>query len=243
MMHTVKGIIFDYGGTIDTDSVHWSEVLWDGFVAVGIPVSKDAFRDAYVFGERTLARQPLIRPDHTMLDLLRIKVDLETQYLVDNGQWRMDNGQWTMDNERRAKSEAVARHCYDHVLQVLTTSREVLRQLAGRYPLVLVSNFYGNIQAILRDFRLEYFQAVVESAVVGIRKPDARIFQLGVEALGMDARDVVVVGDSYAKDIVPAHSLGCQTVWVRGKGWADEVVDEQLPTAIIRHLNQLLDLL
>ena len=25
----IKGIIFDYGGTIDTNSRHWAEVLWE----------------------------------------------------------------------------------------------------------------------------------------------------------------------------------------------------------------------
>ena len=26
----IKGIIFDYGGTIDSRGVHWSEIIWDG---------------------------------------------------------------------------------------------------------------------------------------------------------------------------------------------------------------------
>ncbi len=233
-----KGLIFDYGGTIDTNSVHWSEVLWDGYVASGIAVDKQAFRDAYVHGERTLARQPLIRPEHTMLDLLRIKVGIELQWLADNEKWTMDN-----EKEIQAKGEAVADHCYAHVLQVLETSRAVLQRLSERYPMVLVSNFYGNIRAILQDFRLDLFQDVVESAVVGIRKPDPRIFQLGVDALGMAAQDVVVIGDSYSKDIVPAASIGCQTVWIRGRGWADEDVDERLPTATITNIKELKDLL
>ena len=27
----IKGIIFDYGGTLDTRGDHWSEVLWQGY--------------------------------------------------------------------------------------------------------------------------------------------------------------------------------------------------------------------
>ena len=90
-----KGLIFDYGGTIDTDGVHWSEVLWNGLVAAEIPVGKADFRDAYVYGERTLARQPLIRPEHTMLDVLRIKVDLEIQYLLQKDQGLMAGRPWS----------------------------------------------------------------------------------------------------------------------------------------------------
>ena len=29
-MEKITGIIFDYGGTIDSRGVHWSEVIWDG---------------------------------------------------------------------------------------------------------------------------------------------------------------------------------------------------------------------
>ena len=63
-------------------------------------------------------------------------------------------------------------------------SREVLLRLRKDHPMVLVSNFYGNINVVLREFQLDdLFDSVVESAVVGIRKPDSRIFTLGVEAM------------------------------------------------------------
>ena len=71
--------------------------------------------------------------------------------------------------------------------------------------MVLVSNFYGNIHQVLNEFDLDgLFDSIIESAVVGVRKPDPAIFTLGVKALGMAAEDTVVVGDSYTKDIVPA---------------------------------------
>ena len=37
----IKGIIFDYGGTIDSRGVHWSEVIWQGYEALQVPVSKE----------------------------------------------------------------------------------------------------------------------------------------------------------------------------------------------------------
>ena len=88
----------------------------------------------------------------------------------------------------------------------------MVSKLSKEYPLVLVSNFYGNIQTILDDFHLNYFQSIIESAVVGIRKPDSRIFQLGVDALHMIPEEVLVVGDSFDKDILPATAIGCKTV-------------------------------
>lgn len=240
----IQGIIFDYGGTIDTNAVHWSEVLWEGYQHVGIPVNKEEFRQSYVFAERALAKHPYILPEHNFLDLLTIKCDLETSDLVNRGAWQVT------DAERKMKSDAVATYCYRYVWLVLEVSRPVIAELAKHYPLVLVSNFYGNIETILRDFHLnDYFQHIVESAVVGIRKPDPRIYQLGVDALRhitgktateLPARDILVVGDSYQKDIVPATSIGCQTVWLRGKGWNDEDVDEAVPTHIIYNIKELI---
>ena len=95
---------------------------------------------------------------------------------------------------------------------------------------------------VLREFGFDgLFREVVESAVVGVRKPDPRIFTLGVEALGMEAAEVTVVGDSYDKDIVPAHSIGCQTVWFKGPGWTDEEPDGKAATRIIYGIEELLE--
>ena len=236
----IRGIIFDYGGTIDTNSVHWSEVIWDAYQDEQVAVSKEHYRLAYVHGERTLAKFPLIRPEHNMLDLLRIKLRIQVNFLIDAGFYTFESSVYRQPEEL---ADAIARRCYDHVLDILSVSRPVLQRLAERFPLVLVSNFYGNIQTILSDFQLlPYFRHVVESAVVGIRKPNPAIFQLGVDHLGMKPEEVLVVGDSYTKDIIPAASLGCPTVWIQGKGWGSEPDASDAPAAtyVIHSITQLL---
>ena len=50
-----------------------------------VPVSKAVFRDAYVHGERTLGKNPIVKPHHTFLDMLRLKSDLQIQWLKENG--------------------------------------------------------------------------------------------------------------------------------------------------------------
>ena len=130
---------------------------------------------------------------------------------------------------------------YQHTQDETAKSRQAVAQLAESYPLVLVSNFYGNMHHVLREFGFDgLFREVVESAVVGVRKPDPRIFTLGVEALGMEAAEVTVVGDSYDKDIVPASKAGCQTVWLKGEGWTDEQPDGEAAGRIITDIRQLL---
>ena len=94
---------------------------------------------------------------------------------------------------------------------------------------------------VLREFGFDgLFQHVVESAVVGIRKPDPRIFLLGAEALQLDPSQVTVVGDSLTKDIIPAHRAGCQTVWLQGEGWTDDTVLASEADRVIRSLDELL---
>ena len=238
----IKGIIFDYGGTIDSNGEHWAEVLWKAYEEAKVPVAKDAFREAYVYGERTLATQPLVYPEHLFLDVLRIKTRLQIDWLAENGYLAGEgarqgcSGSTAGSNKRigdvslqtrQCYAETVARICHDFVVRTLAVSRPLIARLARRYPLVLVSNFYGNIEAVLKGYELSgYFQAIVESAVVGVRKPDPAIFRLGVERLRLPANEVAVIGDSYKKDMVPASRAGCATIWLKKSGWEPFVGNE-----------------
>lgn len=234
-MKQIKGIIFDYGGTIDSRGVHWSEIIWDGYRAVGVDVEKPVFRDAYIYAERELARVRHILPNDNFHDLLLKKMKIELQWLVDNG--------YMMEGAAEAYANPIADYCYDAAKNAIEEARPTLEALAGRYEMMLVSNFYGNVDSVLRDFDLrKYFKGVIESAVVGIRKPDPTIFKLGVVALGLEPEEVLVVGDSYKKDILPAKSTGCQVAWLKGKGWTAEE-DAVTDPSIIGKLGELLDVL
>lgn len=230
----IKGIIFDYGGTIDSHGNHWSEVIYDGYINAGLKIDKVQFRESYVYAERELARTRHILPQHNFYDLLLIKMQLELSDLAARG--IIEQG----DVEKYA--QPIAKYCYDCARSSCEEARPVIEQLSTRYPLMLVSNFYGNVETVIRDMGLrEYFQGVIESAVVGVRKPNPTIFKLGVVALGLNPEDVLVVGDSFRKDIEPSLSLGCQVAWLKGKGWTAEE-DAQMHPSIIGSLNDLLSL-
>lgn len=211
----IKGIIFDYGGTIDSNGTHWAEVLWEAYVSVKVPVSKEQFREAYVYTERYLAVNPVVKPTDNFNDLLRIKAKLQITYLADQKLFEESNvEEYTL---------AISNHCYNFAKNIIEKEKIILKDLKEHYPMVLVSNFYGNVQAVLEDFGLlEFFDKIIESAVVGVRKPDPAIFGLGVEALKLPATNIVVIGDSHSKDIVPASKNGCKTIWLKGKGWGDD---------------------
>ena len=273
----IKGIIFDYGGTLDTRGDHWSEVLWQGYehfgigvaadeeVEPGVSIHKQAFRDAYVYGERALAVNPIVTPDFHFEDILREKLILELNFLA--GKELLETGkddaekQAKLGNDSDASSESLllslsdseihqiavdmAHYINAKTLDLLHENKQVLEYLkqAG-YPMVLVSNFYGNINQVLKDAEIDgYFKDVIESAVVGVRKPNPAIFALGVCALDLPASQVLVVGDTYGKDIMPAHKLGCHTLWIKGLQWEEKQVDESIPDGIIRKLSEMEDFL
>jgi len=234
----VKGIIFDYGGTIDSNGMHWAEVIWMAYEDLKVPVNKKTFRDAYVYGERTLGKNPIVQPHHTFLDMLKLKMDLQVQWLI-------EERQLSAEIVKPDLSSALADWCYNYAHKSIDKARPILEKLHNQYPLVLVSNFYGNIEAVLADFQLDHlFQSIVESAVVGIRKPNPEIFRLGVDKFSIPASQTVVIGDSYDKDIIPAREIGCQTIWLKSTGWEEYKGDETADSVIsdFTELNSLFHL-
>ncbi|TLU99375.1 HAD family hydrolase [Dyadobacter luticola] len=213
----IKGILLDYGGTIDTNGLHWANVLWDSYQRHQVSIDRESFAKAYTFGERALALNPIIQPQHVFYDVLFLKVGQQFHFLKEQGFEVND-----------AAIEAIARDCNHFAHTTVKNATPALANLAQQYPIVMVSNFYGNIQNVLRDFGiLDYFQAVVESAVVGVRKPDPQIYQLGINLLGYLPAECAVVGDSYSKDISPAKQLGCKAVWLNVSGWEEGTAQKQ----------------
>lgn len=228
----IKGIIFDYGGTLDTGGDHWSEVIWAAWQQAGVAADKAEFREVYVYAERELARTLHILPHHNFHDLLYIKMQIELQRLTEMGHFAPE--------EVDGMAKKIAGICYASARASVDKAKPVLEALSKKYPMVLVSNFYGNVETVLKDFGVDkYFKKVIESAVVGVRKPDPKIFTLGVEALGLKPEEVLVFGDSYSKDIIPAEKAGCQAMWLKGKGWTKEE-DETLHPNIISSLDEAL---
>ena len=239
----VKAILFDYGATLDTFGQHWGMVIWHGYEHLGIPVTEAQYRDAYVYGERTLGSKKIIQPTDTFHKTLDVKIDLQFDFLRDSGAWLPEPG------ERKAKHDALVEYLYSGLQRNMSHTRQILSQLRDRgIPMALVSNFYGNVETVLEEMQIrDFFCDVIESAQVGIRKPDPRLYALGVEALRKNVMprqiqesDVLVVGDSISKDILPAKSLGCKTAWFKGEGWKKEPVDETIPDFVITDLQDII---
>lgn len=196
----IKGILIDFGGTIDSNGIHWFDQFRDAYALVA-DVPEPLLWDAYVHTERTLGRNPIIGPDYTFCKTLQTKIALQTEYLQSNG-------------VTITAQDTILGTCYNKVVKhISTVSKPALERI--QLPMVLVTNFYGNMHTVLQEFSLDHlFKDVIESAVVGVRKPDPQIFRLGVAALGLEPQETVMIGDSLDKDILPAQSIGCQTIQI-----------------------------
>jgi putative hydrolase of the HAD superfamily len=212
---TVKGVLIDFGGTIDTDGRHWYKVFKQAYSEV-VPTIEDAMlRQAYVYAERTLGKNPIIDFQFTFYKTLETKLSLQTDFLRENSCSFTD-----------VQSKQILDSCYSVVTtNIYKVARQELESMAERCPLVLVTNFYGNMNSVLKEFGIDrYFAGIVESAVEGVRKPNPDIFRLAVNRLGVLPADVVMIGDSLSKDIIPAMEVGCKTIWLKGEQWEDESV-------------------
>ena len=196
----IKGILIDFGGTIDSDGIHWFDAFKEAYDMVA-DIPRDLLWDAYVHTERTLGRNPIIAPTDTFCKTLQTKLALQTEYLQTKG-------------ITISAQDTILDTCYNKVVKhISTVSKPALEKI--KLPMVLVTNFYGNMHTVLQEFGIDHlFKDVIESSVVGVRKPDPEIFRLGVQALGLEPSETVMIGDSLDKDILPAQSIGCNTIQI-----------------------------
>jgi HAD superfamily hydrolase (TIGR01549 family) len=199
-MSAPEALLFDFGGTLDADGLAWKDRFLRLFAeeAGGPPAGFDpAFYDA----------------DDALVGAVRPEMPFsETVRLLAQGV-----------AERLGCPEAaprVAERFLADASRSLASSRKVLERLSERYRLGIVSNFYGNLEAVCRETGLApHLTAAVDSAVVGATKPDPRIFRAALSAVAALPAEAVFVGDSLPRDMAGARELGIQHVWVRsGEG-------------------------
>ena len=83
----------------------------------------------------------------------------------------------------------------------------------ARIPMVVTSNSEGQVFELLCEQKLEkLFITIIDSEVVGMSKPDPRIFGLAAAAMGVHLSDMVHVGDSEVVDIVGAKRAGAKAL-------------------------------
>ena len=111
---------------------------------------------------------------------------------------------------------------------------ETLRILVERgYRVAVVSNADGRVRGLLEAAGLApWLEFVVDSAEVGVEKPDPRIFRAATDRLGLPASSCAYVGDLYEIDVLGAEGAGLTGILI-GEGPA--------PPSVVR-VSRLADL-
>ncbi len=110
---------------------------------------------------------------------------------------------------------------------VFPDSKPLLEKLSKRkIKLGIISNVSSHdvaVEILRKVGLLEYFDTVVTSAFVGIRKPDPGIFLYALMQFKLQPRDAVIVGDSERHDVWGGTITGMKTVLVSKRPIADSL--------------------
>ena len=193
-------LLFDYGGTLDADGLPWKERFRQLYQAHGVAPRDEVF-DRVFYGA-----------DDALVGALPPGCGLrETVARLAAG---VSAGLGVADTR---VTEAVAEGFLEASRAQLDRNRALLGRLRARYRLGIVSNFYGNLDAVCEETGIAgLFDVVVDSTRVGVSKPDPRIFRHATDALAVSAAEATFVGDSPSRDMAGARSVGMRHVWLTG---------------------------
>jgi putative hydrolase of the HAD superfamily len=193
-----RAVLFDFGGTLDADGQTWKDRVGQLWREEGLVVTPERFDPAFYAADDALVG--------TVSPTLPF---LETVSRLVAG---VASGLGLRDS---AVVERIATRFVTSAMATARRNAPLLSTLARRYRLGVVSNFYGNLATVCDNCGiLESFSVVIDSARVACVKPDPRIFQAAVEALGVSTAEAIFVGDSPSRDMAGARGVGMPHIWL-----------------------------
>lgn len=222
----LRAILFDIGGTLDGDGLHWLNRFERLYAKAGVVLSRETLRAAFDEAERQAASDETIAVAH-LDDMIDRHVGWQLMYL-------------SLD-DARLRRELVA----GFVKPVRDTSAahaQLLSALKARgLQLGVVSNGCGNVDRLCEDLGYaSSLSIIVDSRRVGLYKPDPAIYLYTAAQLDMPPRSIMMVGDSFDRDVRPAKAIGMQTAWLAGPA-GRECPDPALADVSLRVLADLPD--
>ena len=222
MRTPARALLFDFGGTLDSEGLPWKERFYRAAREEGLEVPQPrfdrAFYDATDPLEGTISRAAGFRE---LVD--RVADGLAAGLGRESALLRRIGDRFTADSLRQLSANAA-----------------LLSRLSDRYRIGIVSNFYGNLQAVCDEVGLTPSIGVaVDSTLVGCKKPDPKIFRAALDPLGVAAEEAVFVGDSMRRDMAGARGLGMRHVWLRADSLAENGDPCCAGDAVIARLSEI----
>jgi putative hydrolase of the HAD superfamily len=218
-----RALLFDFGGTIDSDGEHWLDRFFDLYEGGGLGFGRAEIKRAFYYADARCHDDPAV-PSLGFRRFVARHVELQFEDLG------LD------DPDLRA---LLADRFCGRAEEFFVHRADLLNRMSTRFRLALVSNFFGNLEIVCREAGLaDAVEAVVDSGRVGVSKPDARIFGIALHLLGLPADQVIFIGDSYERDMMPSTKLGMRTIWLKGPN--PRVPEDATPVdAVITRLSEL----
>lgn len=197
----MRAILFDYGGTLDSNGIPWLDRFYPIYRACGVKVPKEEFDRAFYDSDDNLGLRHALS-DLNLKDTLTLQISnlLRKLGLESNGIGEKIRDQFLSDSRR-----------------FLMPNKKLLIGLRKLYKLGIVSNFYGNLASVLKGEGLsDLFDVVADSGALGVLKPDKSIFNHALDKMSVKAQETLMVGDSFNRDILGAEALGMPHAWLYG---------------------------
>jgi putative hydrolase of the HAD superfamily len=240
----IRGVLFDLGSTLIRFEADWTEVagearraLADHLVRAGLALDGEAFVEAFqremeaYYAEREtefiefttafVLRQVLAAHGHPAPSDDQVARAVETLYSVSEAHWVPMPGVYPMLDQLQREG----------------------------YRLGILSNAgdESNVQRLIDQARLRaYFDPIVISAAVGLRKPNPALFKVVLEGWGLRPEQAVMIGDTLGADILGAQYAGMHNIWLTAdadtsanRAHADTI----RPQAVADRLDELPDLI
>ncbi|MGV8074720.1 MAG: HAD family hydrolase [Syntrophobacteraceae bacterium] len=196
-----KAILFDFGGTLDSDGEHWLDRFYELYERSGIEIPRDEIKRVFYLADELCCGDPEV--NHLGLRLL-MKHHVRLQF-----------SSLKLQNHPK-ENELVEGFC-SKTERILRRNSQILSRIRAKYRLGLVSNFYGNVATLCDEARLsKNLDVILDSIRVGSSKPNPEIFRLALNRLDTCPEETIFVGDSYERDMMPALRLGMKTIWLKG---------------------------
>ena len=236
----VKGIIFDINGTL-TD-IHTNEghdeiyrILSNVLSYQGIVLEPYVVKDLYfqIMKEQRAAREGR----HPEFDAIGIFHTILTQYATD---FTRGLSPQKLEQLPRLLAETY-RAASRFRLQPYPGVVDTIRQLHQNYHLAIVSD--GQTAYAVPELNTVglagYFDPIIISGDVGVRKPHERLFTDALTAMKMTPSEVLFVGNDMYRDVYGAKRIGMITVFCKSnQGLAEK--EGVTPDYIIYQFPELL---
>jgi putative hydrolase of the HAD superfamily len=196
-----EAILFDFGGTLDSDGEHWLDRFYALYEQVMLNIPAPEIKRVFYHADSFCSSDPQVMP-LGLRPLMRKHVHCQFTAL-------------NLEDEKK-EMEVVDAFCTKSEY-FLRRNGDLLLRLRNRYQLGLVSNFYGNVRTLCEEAGFaDILDVIFDSVLVGMSKPDSKIFLAALAKLALPAEKVIFIGDSYERDMIPARALGMKTLWLKG---------------------------